>query len=314
MRVTRTPDGWINRVRYGAVASPSTVGLVATTPSRTSGSFARRTVSRAIGSAAFMRGRWLRADGRAPARSRNDAREQIPDAGERPSLRLHQLLSRALRRVHGGHDEILEHGDVVRVDDLGIDLHLEELALAVRGDHHHAAARSAGHFLLRQLLLGALHLLLELLVLLEQRVEIDAGHRLLLAEVPHIFDLPAQNFHRGSNGRVLAPLLEPPALLLLTSALFLVMEADLRCLGRLLDAQRNLASERCSESRLDRRARVAILERQRVVGVSETNFDGAVLDAQRDAAFEGRRRGHLARGPYRIDQPAPALLDRSLLG
>src|SRR5437868_10383091 len=66
--------------------------------SPTPGSLASRTVSRAIGSAAFM------LPGKFPAarehvRSRDHSREQILDAGKWSALRLHQLLRGTQRGV-----------------------------------------------------------------------------------------------------------------------------------------------------------------------------------------------------------------------
>src|SRR5258708_7392475 len=101
---------------------------------------------------------------------------QVGKAGQRPfgGLRLLRCLERA---VDGGEHQILQHGDVARVDGLLVDLDLLHLALAVGGDHHHPAARRSGDGLLRQLLLRLLHLLLQRLRLLHERVQVEwHGH------------------------------------------------------------------------------------------------------------------------------------------
>ena len=58
----------------------------------------------------------------------------------------------------------------------------------------------------------------------------------------------------------------------------------MRRLGRLLDAQRGLCAQRTGEGSLDRGARLPILERQRVVRMTERHGYRAIPDAQRNGA------------------------------
>src|SRR5207249_3229516 len=122
-----------------------------------------------------------------------------------------------------------------------------------------------------------LHLLLDLLRLLEERVQVEARHRLLLAEVPHIFDLAPEKFHRRPDGRVIAAGLQALDLLLLAGALLLVVEAGLRRLGRLRDAHRRSGSR----SELGQRSRSA----PRTVGPPSPRWRGARRHSQPRSAL-----------------------------
>src|SRR5205823_13782835 len=102
-----------------------------------------------------------------------------------------------------------------------VDLHLLDLALAVGADDHHPSAARAGDGLASQPLLRLAHLLLELLRLLQERVQIESGHALLLSQIADVLALAAEDLVRRANSRVLAGARDPalgcrrPQLLLL---------------------------------------------------------------------------------------------------
>src|SRR5205823_4965533 len=80
-----------------------------------------------------------------------------------------------LRVRDGDRDEILEHRDVIRVDDTWIDLDLAHAALPVGLDGHHAAAGGAGYGLVLEALLNLLQPPLHLLGLLHESHDV-VGH------------------------------------------------------------------------------------------------------------------------------------------
>src|SRR5579883_2242821 len=77
--------------------------------------------------------------------------------------------------AEGGEDEILEHLDLVGVDQRLVDLDLAQIALAVERHLHHAAARGAGHLRLIEARLHLRHLGLHFLRLLHHLAEILHG-------------------------------------------------------------------------------------------------------------------------------------------
>src|SRR5215211_4340163 len=76
------------------------------------------------------------------------------------------------RVVEGGDQQILKHLDLFRVDDRLVDLDPLDVALAVQGQLHHAAAGHAGHLDGFELRLHLGHLLLHLLRLLHQLADV----------------------------------------------------------------------------------------------------------------------------------------------
>src|SRR5262245_14907389 len=99
-------------------------------------------------------------------------------AGHGSHLLLGEASRGAERVVDGGHDQVLEHLDVRRVDGGRVDRDRDELLLAGHDGLHDAAAGGAVDLGVAQLALDALHLLLHLL-----------GHALQVAH-PHRFDPP----------------------------------------------------------------------------------------------------------------------------
>ena len=113
-----------------------------------------------------------------------------------PSMPAHLLLNLAFHLLvgfaGGGHDEILQHLDVA--GHFGVDLHREQVLLAVHLHAHHAAAGRGFHFDLRDLLL---QLLLHLLRLPHHLLHV-AGH--FHVRTPSDFELcgPRRRRLRGS--------------------------------------------------------------------------------------------------------------------
>src|SRR5437763_1392976 len=106
-------------------------------------------------------------------RSRATSSTILSSEGPTPSIGdgAHLPARELARLVHGivdrGQDEVLEHRDIGRVDDLGLER--DRLHFLVTGRHHlhHAAASCPGHGLVAQVLLDLRHLGLHLLELLE---------------------------------------------------------------------------------------------------------------------------------------------------
>src|SRR5512137_2686326 len=104
-------------------------------------------------------------------RSRLHSRQLHP-AGQAADLFLDRLVHLAARFVDRGEHEVLEHLDVVLVDDLGVDLQAADLLLAVHLDLHHTAAGARLDHDGRDL---GLDLLLRLRELLHQLAGITEG-------------------------------------------------------------------------------------------------------------------------------------------
>src|SRR5207244_7803418 len=95
----------------------------------------------------------------------------LETAGQLAELLLDELARFPERLVARGQHQILEHLNVVLVDDLGIDLDRGDLLLAVRLDRHHATARRGFDLPLPDLFLQGRHLRLQLLGFLHDVAE-----------------------------------------------------------------------------------------------------------------------------------------------
>src|SRR4051794_15094737 len=103
------------------------------------------------------------------------AAEQAAQAAELAHGRLLELQHLGGGVVEGGQHQVLEHLDVVGVDGVGTDGDRLELAGAVHGDLHRAAARRPLDHLFGRLGLAGDQLLLHLLGLGQELVEVDAA-------------------------------------------------------------------------------------------------------------------------------------------
>ncbi len=86
---------------------------------------------------------------------------------------LHEFLGLPARFAERGHQHVLEHLDVFRVDRVRLDLHRQQLLLAVHAHGDHAAAGRALHLAAGQILLDARHLGLHFLGLLHQLAQVS---------------------------------------------------------------------------------------------------------------------------------------------
>src|SRR5512132_1564910 len=86
--------------------------------------------------------------------------------------------------VHGGDDQVLEHLDLLAVDQRRIDLQPADVALAGKRHLYHAAAGRSDQLGRGQLLLEFPHLLLQLLRLLHHLAEVLHHRQDLLASLP----------------------------------------------------------------------------------------------------------------------------------
>src|SRR5262245_42430556 len=130
---------------------------------------------------------------------------QVDAAGELAESFLHVGLGGALRLAHRGHDQILQQAGVGLFERLGIELDLDQLAPAIHGRRHHAAAGAGGKAFLLETLLRLGHLLLHLLRLLDQVAE--ALHRSLLCDsaAGRPIGSPSNHcFARSTSGRTSA--------------------------------------------------------------------------------------------------------------
>src|SRR4051812_16954140 len=93
-----------------------------------------------------------------------------------PELRLHQVLGVLQRLVHACEDQIREPFGVLRVDDVGRDRDLGDLAGPAGLHLDHPPADGGLNDLVRELVLGLRHLLLHLLHLLKHFVHVHLGH------------------------------------------------------------------------------------------------------------------------------------------
>src|SRR5215468_10727994 len=118
--------------------------------------------------------------GRPAASSRGRARgsnegESAERTGHAVHGVAHQLFGTAARLVHGGEDQVLEHGDIAGLHDFGIDLDGDQFAATVGSRGHHAAAGRRLDALFAQLLLHLRHLGLHLLRLLHESGDVFHG-------------------------------------------------------------------------------------------------------------------------------------------
>jgi hypothetical protein len=89
-------------------------------------------------------------------------------------VRLGQLAHARVGGVDRRQDQVLEHADVVRVDDVLVELDLHQVERPVDGDGHHAATGLAVGRHLGDLFLSLGHVGLHLLRLPHQRAHV--GH------------------------------------------------------------------------------------------------------------------------------------------
>ena len=107
-------------------------------------------------------------------RARHAGQLDAEAAGHLPHLDGDQALRAADALVDGGDDQVLDHLDVLRVEQRRLDANADHLELAVDRGRDHAAAGAGLDGAARELVLDVGEPLLELLRLLEDATEVEA--------------------------------------------------------------------------------------------------------------------------------------------